>query len=123
MDLYFYSIEYINLILSDELNTRNIRLKLPFSDEEKLGSYLVRLYGIFFALYLLKEKRKKSENFLFYFLTLLTSLVILLSGERTSLFFMILFFLLCVFLLNFNLKTKFIYFFFCNNNIFNFFVI
>ena len=109
--LIFYSIEYINLILSDELNTRNIRLKLPISDEEKLGSYLVRLYGIFFALYLLKEKRKKSENFLFYFLTLLTSLVILLSGERTSLFFMILFCLLCVFLLNFNLKTKFIYFF------------
>ncbi len=90
--LIFYSIEYINLILSNELNTKNIRIKLPLSDEEKLGSYLVRLYGIFFALYLLKEKRKKSENFLFYFLTLLTSLVILLSGERTSLFFMILFF-------------------------------
>ena len=87
--LVTYFNEYNNLASNNSLGI-NIRLFLPFSDEAKLGSYFVRLYGLFLALYFVKEKNK-FENFSFFSLTLAISIVILLSGERTSLFFMILF--------------------------------
>lgn len=97
------------LLLDGDANHGIIRLSLPLSGEEKLGSYLVRLFGLFLALHLLK-KNNKIGNITLYFLILLTSLVILLSGERTSLFFMLLFSFIFLILSNIDFKIKLIYF-------------
>ena len=86
-----------------------IRLDLFFLDEEKLGSFLVRIYGLFLALHIVKKNKSKNQNIFFFILTLLTAIIILLSGERTSLFFMILFSFICLILLNIKFKTKLIF--------------
>ncbi len=104
-----YYHDYRELFSADKLELINIRLELPFSDEAKLGSYIVRLYGLFLALYLIKKKRNKFENFFFFFLSLGASTIVLLSGERTSLFFMMLFISGCLVLLNIDLKKKLIF--------------
>ena len=100
---------YNNLFSNNLLDNTNIRLTLPFSDEEKLGSYLIRLYGLFLALYIIKEKKNKFENYFFFFLSLAASTIVLLSGERTSLFFMMLFISGCLILLNIDFKKKLIF--------------
>ena len=100
-----YAYEFYNIVLLERLGISYVRLKLPFSDEEKLGSYLVRLYGLLIAIYILQKKFKKSENIYLFILTILVSIVILFSGERSSLFFLILF--LLVFMIFSNIKLKF----------------
>ncbi len=111
-----YLIEFLSLSATSEIgekpdgtNIQNIRLTLPFSDEGKLGSYLVRLYGLYFAIYLIKNETSKFEKIFLFFMTISTSLVILLSGERSSLFFMLLIFFICIIFLNINLKKKLIF--------------
>ena len=93
------------------MHGKYIRLDLLFfiSDEEKLGSFLVRIYGLFLALHIVKKNKSKNQNIFFSILTLLTAIIILLSGERTSLFFMILFSFICLILLNIKFKTKLIF--------------
>jgi O-antigen ligase len=105
-----YIYEYNNLFKSDALNLQNIRLKLFFSDEQKVGSFLVRLYGLFLALHIIKKNKSNFQNIFFILLTSLCAIVILLSGERASLFFMIVFFFTCLVLLNIKFKIKLIYF-------------
>jgi O-antigen ligase len=106
--LYEYIVQYSTLNELGSLNSRNIRLALFFSDEEKLGSFLVRLYGLFLALHIIKKNKSNFQNIFFIILSLLCSIVILLSGERTSLFFMITFFFTCLVLLNIKFRIKFI---------------
>ena len=106
--LYEYIVQYSVLYESGRISRSNIRLTLFFSDEEKLGSFLVRLYGLFLALHIIKKKKTNFQNIFFIILTLLCSIVILLSGERTSFFFMIMFFLTCLVLLNIKFRIKFI---------------
>ena len=101
-----YTYEYYLLFINDLLEISHIRLTLPFSDEGKLGSFLVRLYGLLIATYILEKNYKKSENIILILLSVLMSAVILLSGERSSLFFLILFFLISFFCINFKLKFK-----------------
>ena len=101
-----YAYKYYLLIANGSLQEAHIRLTLPFSDEGKLGSFLVRLYGLLIASYILGKNFKKSENIILILLSLLMSVVILLSGERTSLFFLILFFVICFFFLNFRFEFK-----------------
>ena len=101
-----YIYEYYILLLNNTTHISYVRLALPFSDEEKLGSYLVRLYGLLIAVYILKKNYKKSENIFLIFLTLFTSVVILLSGERNSFFFLILFLTIYIFFIKINLKFK-----------------
>tara|TARA_B100000989_G_scaffold289825_1_gene262224 strand:- start:5479 stop:6753 length:1275 start_codon:yes stop_codon:yes gene_type:complete len=103
-----YIYEYNQLALTDRLQAP-IRLSLFLSDEEKLGSYLVRLYGLFLALHIIKKNKSNILNIFFIILTLLCSVIILLSGERTSSFFMIMFFFICLFLLNIKFKVKLIF--------------
>ena len=105
-----YIYEYNNLFKIDALNFQNIRLNLFFSDEEKVGSFLVRLYGLFLALHIIKKNKSNFQNIFFILLTSLCAIVILLSGERASLFFMIVFFFTCLVLLNIKFKIKLIYF-------------
>ena len=101
---YFY--EYYIMADSRDFDLLYVRLKLPFSDEEKLGSYLIRLFGLLLAIYTLKKDYKKNETIFLFFLTICTSIVILLSGERSSFFFLILFLTICLIFLNINLKLK-----------------
>ena len=55
MDFFEYIYEYNQLVQSNRLDEVHIRLSLFLSDEQKLGSYLVRLYGLFFALHIIKK--------------------------------------------------------------------
>ena len=105
---YEYVVQYNKLNEIGRLNVNHIRLTLLFSDEQILGSFLVRLYGLFLALHIIKKKKSNFQNIFFIILTLLCSIVILLSGERTSLFFMIMFFFTCLVLLNIKFRIKFI---------------
>ena len=106
--IYEYVVQYNLLNESGSLNTTNIRLTLFFSDEQKIGSFLVRLYGLFLALHIIKKNKSNFQNIFFIILTLFCSIIILLSGERTSLFFMIMFFFSCLVLLNIKFRIKFI---------------
>ena len=105
-----YIYEYNNLLKIGTLDIQNIRLKLFFSDEAKVGSFLVRLYGLFLALHIIKKNKSNFQNIFFILLTSLCAIVILLSGERASLFFMIAFFFTCLVLLNIKFKIKLICF-------------
>jgi O-antigen ligase len=80
-------------------NIPNIRLTLFFTNDLKLGSYLSRLFGLLFALYIYRNSRNKFENYSFFLLTILTYVTIFLSGERTSFFFISFFFCLCFFII------------------------
>jgi O-antigen ligase len=92
----------------------NIRLSLFFSDNLKLGSYLSRLFGLLFALYIYRNSKNKLENYSFFLLATFTYVTIFLSGERTAFFFISLFFCLCFFLINnIKLSMKILILFFC----------
>ena len=86
-------------------NIPNIRLSLFLSDNLKLGSYLSRLFGLLFALYIYRNSKNKFENYSFFLLAICTYLTIFLTGERTAFFFISLFFCLCFFLIN-NIKLS-----------------
>ena len=65
------------------------RVSSFFGDEMILGSYLSRLFPIFFGLYFWFASSKK--NFYFFIpIFILTIILVFLSGERTALFFIIL---------------------------------
>lgn len=64
----------------------NFRLALFLSNEEKLGSYLSRLFGLLLALYIHRNSKNKFENYSFFLLTILTYVTIFFSGERTAFF-------------------------------------
>lgn len=59
------------------------RISAFFGDEAILGSYLSRLFPLFFALFVIKEKTR-SDIFLFGILFVLVEILIFLSGERTA---------------------------------------
>ena len=105
-----YISTYSYLYEQNYLDRANIRLNLFISDEQKLGSYLIRLFGFFLALHIIKKNKTKSQNLFFLILTILTFLIILLSGERNSLFFLILLLLGMFILLNISYKIKLISF-------------
>lgn len=89
-----------------------VRLKLPFTDEAKLGSYLIRLYPLLLALFLIKKNKTRNENIFFLFISLLVCLTVILSGERTAFFFLILVVSLCVIFIETKPKIKKIFFFY-----------
>ena len=65
------------------------RISSFFGDEMILGSYLSRLFPIFFGLFLWFNNSKK--NFYFFIpIFVFTIILVFLSGERTALFFIIL---------------------------------
>jgi len=104
-----YIYDYNLLNENSKLISNNIRLTLLFSDEAKLGSFFVRLYGLFLALHIIKKNKSNFQNIFFIILTLLSSVIILLSGERASLFFMIAFSFTCLVLVNIKFQIKLIY--------------
>ena len=63
------------------------RITSFFGDEKILGSYLCRLWPVFFALSTLMLKKNKILFFLFILIFILSETLIFLSGDRAAFFF------------------------------------
>ena len=93
MKYFFYSILICFLILIIDgfaqyfYERVNIRISSFFGDEKILGSYLSRLWPIFFGLSILIYKQKEKIFYLFIIIFILSEGLIFLSGERTSFFY------------------------------------
>ena len=59
-----------------------------FGDETLMDSFLVRLYPLYFALFVIKKKKDKKEIFLMSLIFFLLDILIYLGGGRTSFFFL-----------------------------------
>jgi O-antigen ligase len=64
------------------------RISSFFSDELVLGSYLARLFPLFFALFVAKKNKHLFEVFAIFILFLLVDVLIFIAGERASFFFL-----------------------------------
>jgi len=64
------------------------RVSSFFGDEWIMGSYLSRLFPLLFALFLVKEKKKRFEIYFIGFLFILVDILIFMSGERSAFFFL-----------------------------------
>ena len=76
-----------------------VRVSGFFNTELKLGSYLVRLYPIFFAVSYFLSKKSNFYVYTAFFLFILVDVLIYLTGERTAFFLLFLHFLIIIFLL------------------------
>ena len=63
------------------------RVSSLFGDELIMGSYLSRLFPLFFALFIIKKKQK-FESYLVGVIFILIDVLIFISGERTSFLFL-----------------------------------
>jgi hypothetical protein len=107
---YFQLITGYN-ILTDDLNklildgSRQIpqRISGLFGDELVLGGYLVRLFFLYFAIYLFLPKKNFICNFIFLINFVLFFPLVLYAGERSAVLLLFIFLILCFLLLkNFN---------------------
>ena len=64
-----------------------LRISSFFGDELILGSYLSRLWPIFFGLFIIIFNKKDKFFFLLIFIFILTEVLIFLSGERAAFFY------------------------------------
>tara|TARA_B100001057_G_scaffold261181_1_gene261393 strand:+ start:11392 stop:12714 length:1323 start_codon:yes stop_codon:yes gene_type:complete len=76
-----------------------IRVSGFFNTELKLGSYLVRLYPIFFAISYTLSKNNNFYIYTAFLLFILVDVLIYLTGERTAFFLLFLHFLIIIFLI------------------------
>ena len=67
--------------------TNSIRTSSFFGDEKILGSYLSRLWPIFFGLSILILKKKSKSFYLFILIFILSEALIFVSGERSAFFY------------------------------------
>ncbi len=65
----------------------SVRISSFFGDEKILGSYLSRLWPIFFGISILIFKQKDKLFFLFILIFILSEALIFLSGDRTAFFY------------------------------------
>ena len=65
----------------------NSRVSSFFGDEKILGSYLTRLWPIFFGLAILLFKRKEKLFFFLIIIFILSEALIFISGDRTAFFY------------------------------------
>ncbi len=96
--LFQYFLGFNLLLFEYEIN-RFARLKGLFGDESILGSYLVRLLPILFAVFVYKNNQSKLSTFFFCMLVIAIDVVIFLSGERTAFGLLFVFMLIFIFLL------------------------
>ena len=78
---FFFGFNTVGLYIS-------YRVSSFFGKELILGSYLSRLFPLLFALFLLKNKKKKYEVFYVGGLFILVDVLIYIIGERASFFFL-----------------------------------
>lgn len=104
---YFFVITYFILIFDGFIQyfygfnltgypPDNARISSFFGEELIMGSYLSRLFPLFFALFIIRNNKSLIENLSFYILLVLTYVMIFMSGERTSFFFINLALFFCV---------------------------
>ncbi len=84
IDGYYQFLNVKNLFGLERMSTRPSSF---FGDELIMGSYLSRLFPLFFALFLIKQK-KPYEVYFIGILFILVDLLIFISGERTAFFFL-----------------------------------
>ena len=89
-----------------------VRVSGFFNTELKLGSYLVRLYPIFFAISYTLSKNNNFYIYCAFLLFILVDVLIYLTGERTAFFLLFLHFLIIIFLLQGLRKLRLISFIF-----------
>jgi len=92
---------YIQFLTGSNLlgyKLQGFRVSSFFNDELILGSYLSRLFPLFFALWILRVKKNIFDTYLIFIIFILIDVLIFISGERTSLLFL-------------NLSTIFLIFF------------
>ena len=65
----------------------SIRISSFFADEKILGSYLSRLWPIFFGLSILIFKKKNKAFYLFISIFILSEVLIFISGDRSAFFY------------------------------------
>jgi O-antigen ligase len=104
LDGYIQFITGTNII---GLPKTGARLSSFFGDELILGSYLSRLFPIFFALFLLKEKNQTELYFMGILFILLNGLIYI-SGERAAFFLFILSYIFIMIFLEKSSKFKII---------------
>ena len=98
---YIFNKDLIGLIPHKDFHS--VRISSFFGSELILGSYMSRLFPLFFGLFVFYfyNKKKNLYFFLFYFLFLLIYFLVFLTGERTAFFIInfliiyILFFINC----------------------------
>tara|TARA_Y100000996_G_scaffold410141_1_gene391991 strand:- start:192 stop:1463 length:1272 start_codon:yes stop_codon:yes gene_type:complete len=66
----------------------SVRVTSFFGEEEILGSYLSRLWPIFFGISIFTLKTKKNFFFLLILIFILSEVLIFLSGDRSAFFYM-----------------------------------
>lgn len=87
------------------------RISSFFGSELILGSFLSRLFPLFFALFIVKKKKHPSEIYFVALMFILIYLLILLSGERNAFFFINIFvFFIIIFTRQYKLLTLTIFF-------------
>jgi len=64
------------------------RVSSFFGSELILGSYLARLFPLFFALFVIRNNKSFLESCIFSILFILTDILIFIAGERASFFFL-----------------------------------
>ncbi len=89
-----------------------VRVSGFFNSELKLGSYLVRLYPIFFGISYILSKSNNLYIYIAFLLFIFVDVLIYLTGERTAFFLLFLHFLIIIFLLQGLRKLRIISFIF-----------
>jgi len=89
---FFYSIVICFIVLVNHgfyqyFTESSSRTSSFFGDELILGSYLSRLWPIFFALSIFEIPKNKKLYFLFVLIFVLSEVLIFLSGDRTAFFY------------------------------------
>ncbi len=77
-----------------------MRISGLFKTELKLGSYLVRLYVLFFAVSYFLSTQNKRYIYIAFILFVLVDVLVYLTGERTAFLLLFLHFMIIVFLLS-----------------------
>ena len=67
---------------------KNIRVSSFFGEELILGSYVSRLFPLFFALFIVKKNILQFEKYLIAIIFICLDILIYISGERTAFFFL-----------------------------------
>ena len=81
IDGYYQYFTGVNLIGYEK---HGIRVSSFFGNELILGSYLSRLFPLFFALFIVRDKKNSLEVYSISFLFILIDVLIFLAGERTA---------------------------------------
>jgi O-antigen ligase len=75
-----------------------VRISSFFGDELILGSYLSRLFPLFFALFVLKDKKKLELYFMILFFVLLSGLVLIIGERAAFAFYCLSLLFICIFM-------------------------